>query len=332
MIIKSYILESNLKSVINKKVFLFYGENSGLKKDLKKKIKNEFKNAGILNLFQDDILKNHNLLVDEIKNKSLFDEKRIIFIDQADDKILEIIENILADITEENIFIFAELLDKRSKLRTFFEKSKDLGVSPCYQDNEITIRNIITKKLNGLEGLSSEIINLIIKNTNLDRNKVNNEVDKIISCFNNKRLEINMINGLLNNETSEDFNLLKDEALNGNKDKTNKLLADTVFQNENIFFYLNLINQRINKLKQIDLLRKDQINIEAVIENLKPPVFWKDKPMLLMQAKKWDTKKINEALKKTYKVEIEIKTNNAINKELLIKNLIVELCSEVNFS
>ena len=141
-----------------------------------------------------------------------------------------------------------------------------------------------------------------------------------------------MVNGLLNNETSEDFNLLKDEALNGNKDKTNKLLADTVFQNENIFFYLNLINQRINKLKQIDLLRKDQINIEAVIEKLKPPIFWKDKQVILMQAKKWDTKKINEALKKTYKVEIEIKTNNAINKELLIKNLIVELCSDVNFS
>ena len=332
MIIKSFILENNIKSIIDKNIFLFYGENLGLKRDFKRKIKKELVNSETLNFIQEEIIKNQNILFNEIKNKSLFEEKKVVFIEQVDDKILETIESICQNIGEDRIFMFAGLLDKKSKLRTFFEKSKDLGISACYKDNDITIRNIITKKLKDIKGLSNEIINTIILNTNLDRDKVNNEIEKIISCFHDKELKVDVIRNLLNIETNEDFNALKDEALSGNKDKTNKLLADTILENENIFFYLNIINQRINKLKEIKLLQKKQENIEAVIDSMKPPIFWKDKPKVLAQAKMWDIGKINNALKKTYNVELEIKTSNSVNKNLLIKNLIVELCSEANIS
>ena len=332
MIIKSFILENNIKSIIDKNIFLFYGENLGLKRDFKREIKKELVNSETLNFVQEEIIKNQNILFNEIKNKSLFEEKKVVFIEQVDDKILETIESICQNIGEDRIFMFAGLLDKKSKLRTFFEKSKDLGISACYKDNDITIRNIITKKLKDIKGLSNEIINTIILNTNLDRDKVNNEIEKIISCFHDKELKVDVIRNLLNIETNEDFNALKDEALSGNKDKTNKLLADTILENENIFFYLNIINQRINKLKEIKLLQKKQENIEAVIDSMKPPIFWKDKPKVLAQAKMWDIGKINNALKKTYNVELEIKTSNSVNKNLLIKNLIVELCSEANIS
>ena len=332
MIIKSFILENNIKSIIDKNIFLFYGENLGLKRDFKREIKKELVNSETLNFVQEEIIKNQNILFNEIKNKSLFEEKKVVFIEQVDDKILETIESICQNIGEDRIFMFAGLLDKKSKLRTFFEKSKDLGISACYKDNEITIRNIITKKLKDIKGLSNEIINTIILNTNLDRDKVNNEIEKIISCFHDKELKVDVIRNLLNIETNEDFNALKDEALSGNKDKTNKLLADTILENENIFFYLNIINQRINKLKEIKLLQKKQESVETVIDSMKPPIFWKDKPKVLAQAKMWDIGKINNALKKTYNVELEIKTSNSVNKNLLIKNLIVELCSEANIS
>ena len=332
MIVKSFILENNIKSIIDKNIFLFYGENLGLKRDFKREIKKELVNSETLNFVQEEIIKNQNILFNEIKNKSLFEEKKLVFIEQVDDKILETIESICQNIGEDRIFMFAGLLDKKSKLRIFFEKSKDLGISACYKDNDITIRNIITKKLKDIKGLSNEIINTIILNTNLDRDKVNNEIEKIISCFHDKELKVDVIRNLLNIETNEDFNALKDEALSGNKDKTNKLLADTILENENIFFYLNIINQRINKLKEIKLLQKKQESVETVIDSMKPPIFWKDKPKVLAQAKKWDIAKINNALKKTYSVELEIKTSNSVNKNLLIKNLIVELCSEANIS
>ena len=327
MIFKSYILEQNIQPANNYKIFLFYGENQGLKKEFKKNLKIQNKNQEILNLFQDEIIKNKNILVNEINNKSLFNEKKIIFINQVNDKILDIVDEVIKNIQDERIFLFSDILEKKSKLRNYFEKSKSCGITACYQDNEITIRKIIMKKLNGYQGLTSQVTNLIIENTGLDRNKVNNEIDKIISCFKDKKIDLKKIDLLINMRTNDDFNLLKDQALNGNKIKTNRLLADTVFEVENNIYYLSSINQRINKLNEIENMKQENSSIESVISNLKPAVFWKDKPILIEQSKKWNKEKLQTALKKTYNTEIEIKSNSSIRKDLLIKNLIIELCT-----
>ena len=330
MIFKSYVLEQNLKSIDDSKIILFYGENQGLKEEFKKNIKEANKNNEKLNLLQDEIIKNENLLINEISNKSLFNNKKIIFIDQVNEKILNIIEEMAEDVSDEKIVIFAGNLDKKSKLRSYFEKSKSCGIVACYQDNEITIKKIITNKLSDYQGLSTQVINFIIQNTGLDRSKVNNEIEKIKSCFLEKKINLEKIDLLLNIKTNDDFNKLKDEALKGNKIKTNKLLADTVFEPESNINYLNSINQRINKLYEIEKLKQNNSNTETLVSSLKPPIFWKDKPVLIEQTNKWNENKIKKALEKTYTVELQIKTGSAIKNDLLIKNLMIDLCTVAN--
>lgn len=330
MIFKSYVLEQNLKSIDNCKIILFYGENQGLKEEFKKNIKEANKNNEKLNLLQDEIIKNENLLINEISNKSLFNNKKIIFIDQVNEKILNIIEEMAEDVSDEKIVIFAGNLDKKSKLRSYFEKSKSCGIVACYQDNEITIKKIITNKLSDYQGLSTQVINFIIQNTGLNRSKVNNEIEKIKSCFLEKKINLEKIDLLLNIKTNDDFNKLKDEALKGNKIKTNKLLADTVFEPESNIYYLNSINQRINKLYEIEKLKQNNSNTETLVSSLKPPIFWKDKPVLIEQTNKWNENKIKKALEKTYTVELQIKTGSAIKNDLLIKNLMIDLCTVAN--
>ena len=330
MIFKSYILEQNLGKIGSYKIFLFYGENQGLKKEFKDKLKKTNQKKELINLTQNEILKNRNLLVNEISNKSLFNEEKVIFINDVNDKILELLEEAQTIINNERIFLFSEVLEKKSKLRNYFEKSKDIGIVPCYQDNIISIRKIITNELGSFKGLNNEIINFIIETTGLDRDKVNNEIEKIKICFNSKEINRDSIEQLLNTSSNDDFNLLKDEAIKGNKVSTNKLLADTVFETENNINYLNTINQRINKLNEIESMKKNALNIETLIANLKPPIFWKDKPVLIDQSKKWNKDKIKLALKKTYEAEIKIKSNSSIRKDLIIKNLIIDLCTTAN--
>ena len=332
MIYKSYLIEQNLEAINKNKIFLFYGENEGLKEDFKKNIKLINKSKEIISLLSDDVIKNEDLLINEILNKSLFENKKIIFIDQINDKILIILERIIEKISDENIILFARNLDRKSKLRNYFEKSKLCGIVACYQDNEITIKKIITDKLKDYQGISNQVLNFIMQNTGLDRSKVNNEIEKIKSCFIDKKVDLEKIDLLLNIKTNDDFNDLKDEALKGNKNKTNRLLADTVFEAENNIYYLNLINQRINKLFEIEKMKQDNSNIEKIISYLKPPIFWKDKPIIIEQANKWNQNKINLALKKTYDIELQIKTNSSIKNNLLIKNLIVELCQVASSS
>ena len=327
MIYKSYILEQNVNS-IDEKIALFYGVNLGLKNDLKAKIIENNKNSEILRYSQDELLKDKALLENEIKNISLFEKNKIFFIENANDKILQFIqefENILSD---RKIFLFSDLLDKKSKLRNYTEKSKKCACVACYEDNEISIKKLINLKLNGFSGLSPQVIKLIIEHTNLDRAKLNNELNKIISCFPNKNILTEKLEVLLNVKANTDFNKLNDEAFLGNKVNTNKLLAQTVMDNEKNIFYLNIINQRLEKLLQINNLNKS--SIENAINSLKPPVFWKDKPNLTNQAKKWDKCKVQKMISLTFNLEKEIKSNNLIEKNILIKKLLVDICSSAN--
>ena len=176
-------------------------------------------------------------------------------------------------------------------------------------------------------------MNLIFAHTGIDRSKVDNEINKIQNCFADEKINISQIEELLDIRTNDDFNILKDEAICGNKKKTNRLLADTVFESDKSIYYLNSINQRINKLNDIEKLKNEKNgNLEDLITSLKPPVFWKEKAKLIDQSKKWNKEKLQIALRKTYSIELRIKSNSSIDKNILMKNLIIELCNTASSS
>ena len=330
MIFKSYLLENNLKEIYKFSFFLFYGENLGLLKYFKKRIINENKDKEIINLFSSEIIKNQDNLFNEVKNSSLFHNEKIILINDANDKMLEILEMIINETVDVKVFLFSDPLEKKSKIRNYFEKSKSLGITACYQDNEIGIRKIILEQLKNYKNLTNEVINIITKVSGMDREKVNNEIEKIKTYFQDKVINIEDLDKLLNITINEDFNRLKNEALCGNKRKTNELLTDTAFDNEDSFYYLSTLNQRIFKLIEIENLKEKNSNVEAIVSNLKPPVFWKEKPILILQSKKWNKENLKLASQKTYEVELKLKSESSVKKDLLIKNLLVELCAAVS--
>lgn len=325
---KSYILEDNFNSFKNN-ILLFYGENEGLKKDFKNQIKSLNSNASINYLSQEEILADENNLYNKIFNKSLFDEKEIFLIENVTDKILEIVKTIENKIEDHKIYFFSQVLDKKSKLRAYFEKSKELGIVACYNDNYISLRKIILKKLKGYTGLTPEIINLIINNTHNDRVKLNNELNKIKIYFIKKVLSKNELDQLLNIAENQDFEAIKDSAFFGDKERTNKLLSDTIISQDKSMFYLNNFNARLYKLMEIYKLNT---SVEKAIELLKPPVFWKDKPNIIEQAKKWNPNKVQELLKKTFEMELSIKRTSLINSNTLIKKLVIDTCELANAS
>ena len=327
MQVKSYLLEENLSLIKN--LSLFYGENLGLKDEFKKKIKNKYTGVEVLKINQDDILKNSSIFFREIDNFSLFEKKKIIFVDQVNDKILDIIIEARKNLNDTQIYLFSDLLEKKSKLRKYFEESQTLAIIACYSDNEIGIRKIVQKELIGFKGLTSQNLNIIIDNCNLDRMKLNNELEKIKIFFKDKNIETEKLQSLLNIRVNEDFNLLKDAALSGNKIKTNKLLNDTIFEDEKNIYYLNLISQRLLKLNELNNLTL-KLSLDKAISSLKPPIFWKDKINFIDQAKKWNSKKIKLVLGKAYNFEVLIKSNSSINKNILIKKFIVDLCDLAN--
>ena len=196
-------------------------------------------------------------------------------------------------------------------------------------DDEITLKRIIQDKLKNYQGLSPQNMNLIIDNSNLDRVRLNNELDKIITFFPDKKIQNESLENLLNLRTNSNFNNLKNEALSGNKIKTNKLISDTILEEDKIILYLNLIKQRLHKLLEANQ-KAITTNLEEAISELKPPIFWKDLPIFKVQAKKWNKEKINKILNIALNLELKIKSKTSIQSKPLIKKFLVDICVLAN--
>ena len=329
MIYKSYLIEKNISLIKENLSTLFYGENLGLKKKFKEQIKIENKGASFINYTQEEILKNQNDILRELNNSSLFEENKVIFVENCNDKIFNFLEKQLEEGIKFKLIIFSEILDKKSKLRNFYENSKIYGSVACYQDNILTIQNIITDKLKDFQNLTRENINIILGSSGLDRVKLQNEISKIQTFFIEKKIDSEQLEKLLNYHENQNFNELKDEAFKGNRVKTNSLLDSTTFETDKSVYYLNLLSQRLIKLDEINSLEEIS-NIEDKLNKIRPPIFWKDKPNIIEQIKKWKSEKIKKALKYIYDLDIRIKSNSMINKEILIRKLIIDLCILAN--
>ena len=333
MILKSYIIEKNLEILNDYQAVLLYGENDGLKDDIKSKLKKNEKNSEVINFFESEIINKKDILYKNIINESLFNESKIIFIQSASDKIFkEISEGLEKNNRNIKIYIFCGNLDRKSKLRGLFEKGKKIAIFPCYADNERTLINYITKELKDFKGLTGELINIIISNSSSNRKIIQNELIKIKSFFLKKEIEKKQLLEILNIKNNVGFEEIRDAALMGKKDKINKLLSDIDILSEDSFFYLNSLNNRILKLIEIQNANKVFNNFEKTLENLKPPIFWKDKPIFLQQTKLWNLEKLNKIANKIGDIEILMKKNTHIKNDIVVKDLIIALYREASTS
>ena len=326
MILKSYLVEKDITLLDKYFITLIYGENIGMKDDIKKEIKKFFNDYEKITFTQDEILKDYRILNEQVDNTSLFSQKKIIFISEISDKIKDLISEILENRKSDiKIFLFAQNLDRKSAVRRNFEKNKEVGIIACYQDNERTLSDYVRKNLEGYKGLSQQMINFLISNSGLNRKTLFHEINKIKSLFSDKNIDIKKLPELLNNNNNLDFDDLRDYCLSAEKEKLNYSLGSVAFQNENAYFYLGILGARIEKLLNLSYLLKKEKNLDKAIDTIKPPIFWKDKPIFYKQMKKWNIKKLKEAKGTLFKTELKIKKNANLNNNVLLKNLIINL-------
>ena len=330
MIAKSYEISKKPSFYFKYNLFLLYGENEGLKKEIKFLIAKNKQDAELLSFYENNIISDKEKFYNTIYSASLFTKEKIIIINGASDKIFNEIEEISEKFpVGVCMIIISNILDKKSKLRNFFEKSNECGIVACYQDNEINIKNIILRELKDYKEVKPADVSLIIDNCGLDRVKLYNELDKIKIYFQDKKVNRDELEILLNLKIIDDFNNLRDEALKGDKLKTNKLLNETDIEPDKFNFYLNSINQRLIKIYKVKNAMKSR-NLDEIIENIKPPIFWKDKPIFIAQARKWDMNRLKKLIHKSHNIELNLKSGSSANKTVLIKNLLVEICSLAN--
>jgi DNA polymerase-3 subunit delta len=314
MILKSYELkELNLNL---KKFFLFYGKNNGLKNEALNIL---FKDKNKISRYEErEILDNENNFIENILSKSLFEAEKFIIIKRATDKILKIIENLTEkNLEDTTIILDSESLEKKSKLRSFFEKSKTLVCVPFYPDNDQTLSKLAYNFLREKKiSISSSNINLIVNKCSGDRETLINELQKIqLFSKNGKQINSDNISKLINLNENHNISELVDNCLAQNKRKIISILNENNFSNEDCIM---IVRSFIIKSKKLLVLTKEfetNKNIDLTISSAKPAIFWKEKEITKQQILKWSSKNIKQLIYSLSETELQIKKNinNSIN-------------------
>ena len=323
MIIKSF--ELNKIDLNNKRFFLLYGENQGHKNELiQKKFRTNLKN--IYNYEESEILNDEENFFNNILSRSFFENEKLIIITRASDKIKDIIEEIIEKrIGDLTIVLNANILEKKSKLRNFFEKNKETICVPFYPDNLQTLMFIVNNffKENKIL-ISQQAINIIVERSRGDRQNLNNELEKIKNFTKNKnKIEIKDLLKITNLAENYDASELIDNCLAKNKNKTINILNENNYTLEDCILIIRTFLIKSKRLMKLYGELKNKKNIDDTIASFKPPIFWKDKEIVKQQSKVWTYNSIKKLIFRISEIELLIKKNshNSIN---ILSDFIIE--------
>ena len=329
MISKYYEIEK-FKNKTN--YFLFYGENEGQKQDVTQANFAQFTKENIYKYTEKDIIENKQIFLENIYSKSFFENEKLILISDVSDKILNLIKEIIeSNINDVVIILIAKRLDKKSKLRNYFEKKKIVLIVPFYEDTPQTLLSIAKKILfENKINLSSENINLIIERSQGDRINLKNELQKIINLSqNNKKLELEDILKLTNLSENYSAGELVDNCLSKNKKRTLNILNENIPSSEDNILILRTFLNKLKRLRKLRLNLKENNNIDQVINSFKPPIFWKDKNIIKQQIKIWELNDIENFIVDLNNTESLIKKNPQISNQI-INNMILDKVENTN--
>jgi DNA polymerase-3 subunit delta len=318
MILKSFELKKI--KLNNYNFYLFYGDNEGLKEET---IKNLFEKNYLEKIHryeEKEIVDNTNTFFNSVLTKSFFDNEKLIIINRTTDKIKEIIEEIIEKNPEDiQIILNSKNLEKKSSLRKFFEKEKSIICVPFYEDNNQALNSIISQFFRDKKvPISQQLINILIGRSRGDRKNLNNELSKIESfSLNKKNISLHEIIQLTNLADNYSASELVDHSLAKNTKKTISILNENNYSDEDGIIIIRTLLSKLKRLVKIYELIDEDYSIDQAISSIKPPIFWKDKPLVSQQIKLWGRNQLKSLIYECNEIELLIKKNSNLAKNIL---------------
>ena len=329
MIIKSF--EQNKIDFNKSRLVLLYGKNEGLKNEISNNLIKLNKN--ISKYEEKEILENSNIFLENIFSKSLFESEKVIIIKRVTDKILKVLEEIEEkNIDDIKIILNADILEKKSKLRSFFEKSKKNICVAFYPDTSQVLSKLTYNFFNQKKiSISPANVNLIVNKCNGDREILFNELDKI-EYFGKRGKKITeesiiKLTNLIENHSISD---LVDNCLAKNKQKIINILNENNFGNEDCIMITRSFLLKSKKILKLSNEFQSNKNIDLTISSAKPPIFWKDKEVTKQQIYKWTPENIKKLICKLNEIELLVKKNINISINLITDFILEQSSSNTN--
>ncbi len=311
--------------------FLIYGSDEGktylIGNALQKKLNRDVKKFN-----GEELEKQPALLADEINSVSLFAESQLIIVDVRDSLSVKL-QNQLLKTLEKNpqsknfVLFLAYNLTPSSKIRKFFETKDFCAIMPCYMPDAKEVTTSLQQKLQSEQmSIDEDAKQLFLQKVTGNSYRIEQELNKLL-LFKEKNAHITFsdIQQLIGKYDELQINDLVYAIFSGNRKEMENLLENNEIESIPVIFAIRRHLLLLTDINQICGDKKQ--NARTVIDQLRPPIFFKLKNDLNMQVRKWRRGKLLKFYRQTMDIELQVKWQPLIGNAMA-KNLLLEIVAD----
>ncbi|NUY39516.1 DNA polymerase III subunit delta [Wolbachia endosymbiont of Litomosoides brasiliensis] len=225
--------------------------------------------------------KSPGLLLSELVNISMFTNKKLIKLINVAGSISKELESVLDyNASDRYIIMIATDLSYNSTIKSYAKNSKTFGVISCYKDNSSNLYGIISSylKQNNIK-YKNEVICYLQSYFNYSKMPIHSELEKLV-LYLGERKDLKPADIELCLSTSSNDYVTLDNLCSAiaNKDMANFIkISDALMLQENFspIGLIRIISNYFLRLENVLLSIQGGMNEQAAIDQLNPPLFFK---------------------------------------------------------
>ena len=281
-----------------------------------------------------DIKADASKLIDEATAISFLGTRKVIKIKDATDDVADTIKTLLKNYEKLEAFILlsADELSPSSRLRSLFETNKRLAILPNYIDDGENLSQIIRQTLQkaGIKRIPDEVLLFLRSHLGENRATTRMELEKIsLYLYGKNEITIDDAEKCVMESSSLNLQDLPLAVAEGNYKKLSLILPRLLSEGNYPVQLLKIVLNHFKNLYYMASEFESGKSISEVIENSRPPIFYKLKPSYERQLRFWTTEKIIKIISEMNDADIRCKSANA-PQETILSQLMFMICSVVN--
>ena len=299
------------------KAALLYGPDSGGVRDRAKKMAAAILGANpdpfaIMDLTEAKVLSDPALLSDELAAVSMMCPKRVIIIRDGGDKLTKIIEGASGAFNKDCfLIVMGDELSTRSSLRAWFEKSSDVAALASYRDELRDIQGVVRKAFDEAKlPVDRDVMDYLCAQLGNDRYVTYQELDKIITYAGGQRLTLPEVAALVDYNRETNLDDIVSAVADKNVAALEKMLMLMLREGMQPVAYLRSLQRYFNRLYALKSMMVAGVPVDDVVAGVRPPVFFRQVPILTRHIQQWSLENITRALGLLVSAELSCKSSD----------------------
>ncbi len=302
------------------RAILVYGPDNGLMKERAKTmgktvIEDLNDPFNVVVLSADSLADDPARLSDEANSMSMMGGDRLIRIENATDKLTQLLKTYLEDPSNNALIIMeAGELGPKSSLRKLCESAKNAAAVPCYVEDQRDVARLIRETLQAENiNADSDAITWLSANISGDRQKTRNELEKLITYKGQDKtpLTLDDVRACCGEAGALALDDLVYAVAGHNTSGALKTYNQLLEEGVAFMPILRSLQNHFRRLHVTKAKMEQGESADQAIKSLAPPIFFKQQPAFKTQAQRWSLNGISKVSQKLMDLEAQCKQTGA---------------------